>query len=225
MSLLQLGSLDLSGFELPSRIGFGGAQQLAVHKLIGGARVLDALGRDDASLEWSGVLAGSDAADRARQLDAVRVAGELQTLTWNAFCYSVVVSKLQFTYTSPWWIPYRISCVVQRDLAQGTITSVPSASAAVLADLAFAGQLVGSGLVSQITAASSLVSSAASSALAAVAVAKVSNGVEDGIQAAQVGLQSDDVVQVVAEAGSLAQLCCARGFLSRSAANLAEIGV
>ena len=61
MGLLTLGSIVFDGFEVPSRVEFGGEQQLAVHKLIGGARVIDALGRDDAALRWRGVLSGAEA--------------------------------------------------------------------------------------------------------------------------------------------------------------------
>ena len=225
MSLLQLGSIDFDGFELPSSIGFGGAQQLAVHKLVGGARVIDALGRDDASVEWSGVLTGSDAADRARTLDAFRVAGNLQTLTWDAFCYSVIIAKLRMDFRNPWWIPYRISCTIERDLAQGITIVPPTDTASVLADLASAGQFVGSALSGQIAATSALVSSTSTATSAQTSVAAISTDVSGQIQAAQIGLQSSDVGQVVLQAGLLAQLCCAQGFLNRSTTNLLQLGV
>ena len=219
MSVLRLGPLDFNGFELPSRIGFGGSQQLAVHKLIGGSRVVDALGRDDASLEWSGVLTGSDAADRARTFDALRVAGELQTLTWDAFCYSVVIAKLHMDFRNPWWIPYKISCTVQRDLAQGESIVAPSASASALADLASAGPLLNAALAGQIANINSLISSNSDSTVTESMIANLQDSVEQQVQEAQAGLESSDVSQLVSQAGLLAQLCCAQGFLNRSAIN------
>ncbi len=226
MSLLQVGTVELEGFELPSRIGFGGRQQLAVHRLIGGVRVIDVLGRDDSALVWSGVLSGSDAAERARTLDAVRVAGDVQTLRWDAFCYSVIIAELHFDFRNPWWIPYRISCTVQRDLAQGTTVLAPSAITSVLTDLASAQSLVGSTQAEQIASvSSSLATSVSEMPVSSGALTAVQSSVEQGIQAAQVGLQSGSVSQTVSSAGSLAQLCCARGFLNRSATNILQIGV
>ena len=44
-----LGPIALQGFEVPESITIGGAQRLAIHRLPGGARVIDALGPDDAA--------------------------------------------------------------------------------------------------------------------------------------------------------------------------------
>jgi hypothetical protein len=55
--VLVLGPVAFSDFEDPERIRFGGAQRLAVHKLPGGARVIDALGPDDTEIGWSGIFA------------------------------------------------------------------------------------------------------------------------------------------------------------------------
>ena len=46
-------------FELPSGINFGGRQRLALHRLPGGSRVIDALGRDDAQISFAGIFTGS----------------------------------------------------------------------------------------------------------------------------------------------------------------------
>jgi hypothetical protein len=40
MAVLILGGMEFDDFEIPGRMLFGGAQQLAVHKLIGGVRVI-----------------------------------------------------------------------------------------------------------------------------------------------------------------------------------------
>ena len=72
---LTLGPVAFAGFEIPSSITLGGRQRLAIHKLPGGLRIIDALGPDPADLAWSGIFTGPDAADRARLLDAMRVGG------------------------------------------------------------------------------------------------------------------------------------------------------
>ena len=225
MSFLQLGAITFQGFELPSRLRFGGAQQLAIHKLIGGTRVVDALGRDDAPLVWSGILSGGDAARRARSLDDVRVAGQAQTLTWDAFCYSVIVAKLSLDFSSPWWIPYEISCTVQRDLAQNTPIGPPSVLAGIMADLSSAQQLLSPGLAVQVASASTLLASSTEGASCAAVISSTRLDIDRSIQTAQLGLDSSVIDDVVNQAGLLAQLCCARGFLDRSVNNLGAVGI
>ena len=87
---LTLGPVAFAGFELPSSITIGGHQRLAIHRLPGGLRIIDALGPDPADIAFSGIFTGPDAADRARLLDALRVAGAALPLAWDAFMYTVV---------------------------------------------------------------------------------------------------------------------------------------
>lgn len=112
---LTLGSFQFSGLEIPTQIGFGGSQSLAIHKLVGGERVIDAMGRDDRPLEWSGLFFGANAVDRARELDAMRIAGTPQTLLWNAFNYLVIVRDFSADFRRQYEIPYRLSCEVVSD--------------------------------------------------------------------------------------------------------------
>lgn len=117
MPALALGPIAFTTFEIPARISFGGRQQLHVHTLIGGQRVIDAMGADDSLVSWSGVFSGADAVSRARALDALRIAGTEVTLAWDAFLYTVVVSSLTVRFERENWIPYEISCVVSFDEA------------------------------------------------------------------------------------------------------------
>src|SRR5277367_6265103 len=121
---LQLGPVSFQDFELPGRIRFGGAQRLAVHVLPGGARVIDAMGPDDADIAWGGAFSGVDAADNARALDLMRVQGGVWTLAWDAFCYLVVIREFAAAYEHSNWVPYRISCTVVQDLAQSAVELV-----------------------------------------------------------------------------------------------------
>lgn len=124
-----LGPVQFSGIEVPARIPFGGQQRLAVHKLPGGARVIDAMGRDDADLAWSGYLEGPFAADRAIEIDQLRVAGQPITLSWDALSFTVVVMEFTPDYQRVNWIPYSIRCVVVTDnAAQSTQSPVPLAN-------------------------------------------------------------------------------------------------
>src|SRR3954469_21838480 len=96
---LLLGPILFQDFEMPERVRWGGAQRLSVHRLPGGARVIDALGRDDFDIAWSGVFSGDDATLRARGLDLMRAEGGVWPLTWNWFFYSVVIAVFQADYT------------------------------------------------------------------------------------------------------------------------------
>jgi hypothetical protein len=111
---VSVGGIFLSGLEVPEKLNWGGAQKTTVHKLPGGARVIDAMGPDDAEIKWTGFLSGPLANYGARALDAMRSAGVAVPLSWPGFTRTVVISS--FTVTSErngFWLPYSIGCIVQ----------------------------------------------------------------------------------------------------------------
>jgi hypothetical protein len=114
---VTLGGFVFADFEVPDKIPAGGEQMLAIHKLIGGQRVVDSLGRDDLALEWSGRFVGTNALSRAQQLDAMRVAGAAIDLTWSELSYSVVIKRFVFDFEADYLIPYSITCEVVSDTA------------------------------------------------------------------------------------------------------------
>jgi hypothetical protein len=113
--VLGLGPIIFHDFELPAGIAFGGRQQLAVHELADGRRIIDCMGRRDADIEFAGTLSGPDAGFRARELDRLRIAAMPLPLSWDVFCFTVVVRELGLNYQNDRWIPYRIRCAVQQD--------------------------------------------------------------------------------------------------------------
>lgn len=115
-TILTLGDFAFSRFEVPERIAFGGAQHLAKHEMVGGARVIDAMGRSDMPLSWSGLFQGEAALARARYLDTLRVNGKALALSWNELRYQVVISEFQADFQRFYQIPYRITCEVVKDL-------------------------------------------------------------------------------------------------------------
>jgi hypothetical protein len=132
---LLLGSVAFRDFEIPSGINFGGRQRLALHRLPGGSRVIDALGRDDAQISFSGIFSGPDATLRARLLDEMRVAGDSVPLTWDVLLYTVLISDFRADYRNGWWIPYSIACTVLRDEAWGFSQAGTSVASAARADI------------------------------------------------------------------------------------------
>jgi hypothetical protein len=132
---LLLGPIAFQNFEVPASINIGGAQRLAIHRLPGGTRVIDALGRDDSDISFSGTFSGPDATLRARSIDEMRAAGLFMPLTWDVFFYSVIINKFEADYRSGWWIPYRISCTVVCDEAGSVVASVISLADDALSDV------------------------------------------------------------------------------------------
>ena len=149
---LILDDLNFSRFEVPEHIQFGGEQALAVHQLVGGKRVVDAMGRQDKVLEWSGMFIGVNASDRARYLNFMRIAGTQRTLTWADYAYKVVIKSALMDYRRAYEIPYTISCEVVEDMTL-PVTSSPEApiDPAIMDDMNTAnslGALIGDGPLS-----------------------------------------------------------------------------
>jgi hypothetical protein len=129
---VTLGSVTFTGFEIPDSMPFGGQMQTTVHKLPGGARVIDAMGPDPRDIEFSGKILGPLAAPRARQIDAIRLAGQPVDLTWGDFSFSVVVSEFTPDYTyGGFIIPYKIKCIVIPDVSD---TSTPDLASQTVSD-------------------------------------------------------------------------------------------
>lgn len=121
-TILTLGDFEFSRLEIPEKIPFGGEQHLVVHELVGGIRVIDAMGRQDAPLEWSGLFMGQNALERARYLDGLRIAGKSLVLTWDEFLYEVVIASFKADFERFYQVPYRISCTVLQDLSSPVTT-------------------------------------------------------------------------------------------------------
>ncbi|MGC1411090.1 MAG: hypothetical protein WA864_19375 [Acetobacteraceae bacterium] len=144
---LILGPVAFQDFEVASGVNFGGRQRLALHRLPGGSRVIDALGRDDAQISFSGIFSGSDATLRARSLDQLRVVGVALPLTWDVLFYTVLIAEFQASYRNGWWIPYRIVCTVLRDEASALVQLAASLATTALADIgAASGYALNAGL-------------------------------------------------------------------------------
>src|SRR5690348_7393804 len=121
---LTLGGVVFQDFEIPESINFGGDQQLVVHKLPGGGRVIDAMGPDDSDIHWSGRFRGSNAEPRAMLLDYMRRQGSQILLGWSLHRYQVVIREFKADFRQPYEIPYSISCTVVIDETQAVASAV-----------------------------------------------------------------------------------------------------
>lgn len=114
------------GFEVPGSLPFGGSQIVVSHKLVGGKKVVQAMGADPRPVSWSGRFRGQNAVQRALFLDDWRASGRQLSLTWAQFSYSVVIASFLPEYERFYEVPYQISLEVLEDL-----TSRPAAPPAL----------------------------------------------------------------------------------------------
>lgn len=109
---LVLGEIAFQRFEIPEKINFGGKHILNRHTLIGGKRVLDAMGPDPDDIHWHGRFRGNEALSRAKACENLWNSGRQVTLSWGGLTYQVVVQHFDPSYERRYEIPYKITCVV-----------------------------------------------------------------------------------------------------------------
>ena len=243
---ITLGGVAFQAFEVPDKIPFGGEQMIAVHKLIGGQKKVDALGRDDLALEWTGHFTGSDGLSRARTIDAMRVKGAAVDLTWSELSYSVVIKRFVVDYAD-FLLGYTISCEVVADQASPTTSaespslddqmaddmSTASGLGAQIGDATLSGQL--SSLSTAVSAVSDFANATQSVLTAVLAPLSAAQGqVSALIGSAQAVLTADlgatpasivtGLLGQATAAASLPNLYAVGSVLSRMASNVAAAG-
>ncbi|GBQ94567.1 hypothetical protein ACFFGF_06965 [Asaia lannensis] len=118
---VTLGDLVLSGPEVPDTLVMGGKQILVVHRLLGGGRVIDAVGNDPARLVLSGRFIGPLATRRARRVEAMRQAARVLSFSVADLAADVWIAEFSWAYQARGTIcPYRL--VLEREvvpLSQG----------------------------------------------------------------------------------------------------------
>lgn len=112
---VSLGGFVFRDFEIPEDLIFGGHQKTIEHHLIGGTRIVDAMGPVPAPVCWQGRFRGSDAMSRAATIDAMRQAGAQVPLIWGSLFRMVVVSTFIAKPQKAWEVPYQIECKVVDD--------------------------------------------------------------------------------------------------------------
>lgn len=110
-----LGNIQFVEREVPDTIKWGAKQMLAVHRVMGGNRVIDAIGPDPEEISWSGLFFGESASIRARLCDELCKSGREVNLFWGTFSFIVVVSDFRAVYKHEWEVRYQIQCVVVSD--------------------------------------------------------------------------------------------------------------
>lgn len=238
-TVLELGPVTFSAFEIPTGINFGGRQILAVHQLTDGRRVIDSIGPAESEISFSGAFSGPTATLRARQLNDLRVSGAELSLTWDAFCYTVVVSTFDADYRNSGWIPYRLSCAILRDEASPVLTPALSLETSTLSDLTAAGSVCGDMGVDFTAALAALAENNATTlgsaayGAAQLAISNTQSDIAAQISTAETtigasGMQIEtspvslvnDLIAVTGAAQQLAGMIYANSYVGRAARNL-----
>ncbi len=141
-TVLLLGDFAFQHFEIPASISLGGEQMFAKYQLVGGDRVVDALGPSEDPISWSGRFRGGEAEARAQALEDMRRAGKAISLTWSVFAFTVLIQRFQASYERRWEIPYSITLeVITVDHAPAGPGLGPTVDDMVASDAAKAGTL------------------------------------------------------------------------------------
>jgi hypothetical protein len=177
---LVLGDFVFQDMEIPENIGFGGDQRLSIKKLVGGVRVIDAMGTDPRPIEWSGYFFptqdGQSALDRALTLSQMKDAAQPVALSWDELYLMVYIRTFEPDYRFA-RIPYKIVLEVLQDLTAPVYADAdPDADDIINGDLDTANALTSgigdstlSGLMGTVSSAVSSVSTFVGASLSTVA--------------------------------------------------------
>ncbi len=182
-SILILGDIVFDYVEIPDDFNFGGQQLLKVHQLIGGARTIDALGRSDDDIVFAGLFFGKNAAERARAVDYMRVAGKEVELIFGEFIYLVVIKTFEPIFERYYQVKYKVTLTVVNNLTLPVPVPLPNNyNSAVDNDLQIIGDLLGAANSTALTAAvANLNASVAAGGNLATATPDQLNAINDNI--------------------------------------------
>lgn len=138
---LVLGGFIFTDYSIPEKVRLGGAHNFVVHKLIGGTRIVDAMGPDDDDIRWAGRFQGPDALSKALLLDGLRRAGTQMPLVVDSQYYMVGIHMFDWEYERSYQILYRIECLVVAN-AGGAPTFSDTLTSSVTNDLALANAVI-----------------------------------------------------------------------------------
>lgn len=122
------GPFVFTAAEVPEHIAHGGTQAISVQRLIGGRRIVNPMGADEADITFSGLFA-YQGTERSDFLDSLRRRGDLCTLSWDNRRMQVIVASYRPDYSKPYKIGYTITLlVVANEMA--LLDAVPAVSPA-----------------------------------------------------------------------------------------------
>lgn len=223
--VLTLGGVAFQDMEVPEKINFGGKQRVAVQNLIGGGRVVSALGLDDGEISFAGIFSGADAASRAQELDAARALGAQLPLVWGEFYYLVLIQEFKAEYRKSSLIPFSINCIVVSDPLAAAVNLVAPLANLVAGDLAAAAGLSGqAGLSLQGGLAASLAGLASVQTMLGGGIGSAGASLNNSVSALNNAAGADMGISALGSLGAtssqLAGMAAMQGYVNRAAVNL-----
>jgi hypothetical protein len=119
-------------FEVPETLkSLGGEQMSAAHKFPGGRKVIQTFGAFPFdTIDWSGIIQGAGAFQRAILLDSIRQGGIQCALTYGVWKYVGILKQCRIDVRNQAWIPYSVVFEPAEDQSQaGASTATPSQEA------------------------------------------------------------------------------------------------
>ena len=132
---VRLGSVVLTGVEIPDTIRWGGRQHITRQELPGGVVNMSAMGIRFEPIKWHGYFEGFGALARSQQFYTMLNAAKLLPLSWNGRSYTVLMSEFQADDTQPNWIPYAITLDVLRDETLAAPAAKPGLLSQITGDI------------------------------------------------------------------------------------------
>lgn len=140
---LVLGGFIFSDYAIPEKVKLGGEHTFVTHRLIGGERVVDAMGPDDDDIKWAGRFQGPDAVSKAMLLDGFRRQGVQLPLIVDSQYYLVGVQSFDWDYERSYQVVYKIECLVVASMGGGGSSFSATLSASVSDDLSAVQGIIG----------------------------------------------------------------------------------
>lgn len=119
--LFVLGNVVFSVDEAPDELPIAITQALRVSDLIGGKRVIQAMGTVWKPLKWEGYFFGINSQYRARLLSRMMAEATVQRLTYLSYALDVVIEEFTANYQHEYEIKYEIMVQVLND-ASGVVS-------------------------------------------------------------------------------------------------------
>jgi hypothetical protein len=208
--VLTIGDITFTYFETPQEINFGGGQSLMVHKMIGGQRVIDAMGIDEEPISWEGRFRGTDAIDRANALDKIRQIGLPVQLSWYNFKRLVVIKSFDGHFMQFYEVPYKITVEVLQNQDSPTPSAAQTTAGALTDQLTSvqtqSDDLGISSISSAISSITSLATAAGSLAQVPSAIANQAIGLAQGAVSTALSGQLSSITSGLSAAGNATQV-------------------
>jgi hypothetical protein len=131
---------EFTGLEQPQSLSSGGEQRLAIHEMVGGQRVIDAMGVSLSDIGFGGIFTdGANATDRAGYLQNLMTTGASQILAWDVYRFRGLIRSFHANFESFWRIPYQLTFTPSESLSDPiTFIATPDLDSTISSDMASA---------------------------------------------------------------------------------------